>query len=102
MAIKTLHLTNAFHSRSGGISTFYQAMLHAANQQQREMRLIVPGAENRVEEVGAHGRIYFVRAPKAPFYGSYRCIYLTQYLRPDHPIRKILREERPDVIEICD
>jgi alpha-1,6-mannosyltransferase len=102
MAIKTLHLTNAFHSHSGGISTFYQAMLQVANQQQREMRLIVPDAEDRVEQVGAHGRIYFVRAPKAPIYGSYRCMYLNQYLRPDNPIRKILREERPDVIEICD
>jgi alpha-1,6-mannosyltransferase len=102
MAIKTLHLTNAFHTHSGGISTFYHAMLQAANQQRREMRLIVPGAENRVEQVGAHGRIYFVRARKAPIYGSYRCMYPTQYLRPEDPIRKILREERPDVIEICD
>jgi hypothetical protein len=38
MAIKTLHLTNAFHSHSGGIATFYQAMLQVANQQGREMR----------------------------------------------------------------
>ena len=55
MAIKTLHLTNAFHSHSGGIATFYQAMLHAANQQRREMRLIVPGAESHVEELGDYG-----------------------------------------------
>jgi alpha-1,6-mannosyltransferase len=102
MAIKTLHLTNAFHTHSGGISTFYMAMLNMANQQQREMRLIVPGAEDRVEQVGPHGRIYFVRAPKAPLYGSYRCIYPTQYLYPENTIRRILREERPDVIEVCD
>ena len=66
MAIKTLHLTNAFHAHSGGISTFYMAMLQVANQQQREMRLIVPGTEDRVEQVGGHGRIYFVRAHQAP------------------------------------
>ncbi len=102
MAIKTLHLTNAFHTHSGGIATFYQAMLQVANQQQREMRLVVPGEENRVQQVGAYGKIYFVRAPKAPIYGSYRCIYLNQYLRPEDPIRKIVREERPDVIEVCD
>jgi alpha-1,6-mannosyltransferase len=102
MAIKTLHLTNAFHTHSGGISTFYMAMLHMANQQQREMRLIVPGAEDRVEQVGRYGRIYTVSAPRAPFYGSYRCLYPTQYLYPENTIRRILREERPDVIEICD
>jgi hypothetical protein len=33
MAIKTLHLTNAFHTHSGGISAFYRDMLHMANQQ---------------------------------------------------------------------
>jgi glycosyltransferase involved in cell wall biosynthesis len=102
MAIKTLHLTNAFHTHSGGISTFYMAMLHVANQQQREKRLIVPGAEDRVEEVGGYGRIYTVRAPRAPIYGSYRCLYPTQYLYSENTIRRILREERPDVIEICD
>ena len=102
MAIKTLHLTNAFHSHSGGISTFYMAMLNMANQQQREMRLIVPGAEDRVEQVGPHGRIYFVRAHQAPLNSSYRCIYPTQYLYPENTIRRILREERPEVIEVCD
>jgi alpha-1,6-mannosyltransferase len=102
MAIKTLHLTNAFHTHSGGISTFYRAMLHMANQQQREMRLIVPGAEDCVEQVGGYGRIYTVKAPRAPFYGSYRCLYPTKYLHPENTIRRILREERPDVIEVCD
>ena len=102
MAIKTLHLTNAFHTHSGGISTFYKAMLQVANQQQREMRLIVPGSDDRVEQVGRYGRIYTVSAPRAPFYGSYRCLYPTKYLYPENTIRRILREERPDVIEICD
>jgi alpha-1,6-mannosyltransferase len=102
MAIKTLHLTNAFHTHSGGISTFYMAMLQVANQQQREMRLVVPGAEDGVEQVGRYGRIYTVSAPRAPIYGSYRCLYPTQYLYSENTIRRILREERPDVIEICD
>jgi glycosyltransferase involved in cell wall biosynthesis len=102
MAIKTLHLTNAFHTHSGGISTFYKAMLQMANQQQREMRVIVPGAEDRVEQAGSYGRIYTVSAPRAPFYGSYRCLYPTKYLYPENTLRRILREERPDVIEICD
>ena len=32
MPIKTLHLTNAFHPQSGGISTFYMAMLNMIGQ----------------------------------------------------------------------
>jgi alpha-1,6-mannosyltransferase len=102
MPIKTLHLTNAFHPRSGGIATFYMAMLHSANQQKREMRLVVPGEEDRVEQIGDYGRIYFLRAPEAPFDGSYRCVFPTEYIYPETRIRAILREERPDVIEICD
>jgi alpha-1,6-mannosyltransferase len=102
MAIKTLHLTNAFHASSGGISTFYMAMLEQANRQHREMRLVVPGAEDGIEEVGRYGRIYFVRAQTAPFNGSYRCIFLKQYLSPQDTMRQILRAERPDVVEICD
>ncbi len=43
-----------------------------------------------------------MRAPEAPLNRSYRCLYPTQYLLPDSPIRAILREERPDVIEISD
>ena len=102
MALKTLHLTNAFHPQSGGISTFYRAMLQAANEQQRPMCLVVPGVEDSIELVGSYGKIYFVRARPAPLNGSYRCIYPTQFLYADSPIRKILRAERPDVIEICD
>jgi hypothetical protein len=94
MAIKTLHLTNSFHIRSGGTATFYLAMLSVANQQQREMRLIVPGTEDRMEQVGQHGRIYYVRAPEAPIDGEYRCMHLLQYLHRDHTMRRILREER--------
>ena len=66
MAIKTLHLTNAWHECSGGIATFYRALLDAGNRHKRPVRLVVPGPLDRVEEVGAFGRIYFVAAPKAP------------------------------------
>ena len=55
MPIKTLHLTNAFHPASGGIRTFYRAMLAAANAERRYMRLVVPAEESRIEEVGVPG-----------------------------------------------
>ena len=102
MPIKTLHLTNAFHPHSGGISTFYLAMLQTANQRQREMRLIVPAAEDRVELVGDYGKIYYVRGPKAPIDGNYRWLPPTTFLYPATTIRSILRHERPDVIEIAE
>ena len=102
MPIKTLHLTNAFHPHSGGISTFYLAMLQTANQQKREMRLIVPGSEDRVEPVGDYGKIYYVRAPRAPLDANYRWLPPTAYIYPGTAIRTILRQERPDVIEIAE
>jgi alpha-1,6-mannosyltransferase len=102
MPIKTLHLTNAFHPHSGGISTFYLAMLQTANQQQREMRLVVPAGEDRVESVGDYGKIYYVSGPRAPIGGDYRWLPPTTFLHPGTAIRSILRHERPDVIEIAE
>ena len=51
----------------------------------------------------AYGRIYTVSAHKAPSNGSYRC-HLSDSVpapSPEH-MRKILHEERPDLIEVCD
>src|SRR5262249_5374416 len=102
--IKTVHLTNAYHQASGGISTFYREMLNAANRQQREMRLVVPGESASMEEVGDYGRIYTVTSPRAPFGDSrYRLMLPDNYLfSPENPIRRILYKEQPDLIEICD
>lgn len=103
MAIKTLHLTNAYHPTSGGIRTFYRALLDCANDERRRMRLVVPGNEDAVEEVGGFGRIYFVRSPPAPaFDRRYRMIMPSAYLSPSGRVRDILRCEQPDLVEICD
>ncbi len=102
VTIKTLHLTNAFNDQSGGIATFYRALMEAANQQHRPIRLVVPAAEDRVEQVGTFGKIYHVKAPKAPLNDHYRILYPTQFLFPGSRIQEILDAERPDVIEICD
>lgn len=48
----TLHVTNAFHPASGGIRTFYQAMLAAAERDGRPMRLVVPAETTWIETVG--------------------------------------------------
>jgi alpha-1,6-mannosyltransferase len=103
VAIKTLHLTNAYHPTSGGIRTFYRALLARANEERRHMRLVVPDERDRVEEVGDYGRIYYIAAPPAPaFDRKYRLIFPASYLRASTRLRQILGDEQADLIEICD
>lgn len=99
---KTLHLTNAWHSTSGGVATFYRELLAAAEREGRFLRLVVPADASRVEEFGSYGRIYHVEAPRAPFNPSYRVLYPHQFLLPGGAIHRILNHEQPDLIEVCD
>ncbi|MGE3518602.1 MAG: hypothetical protein AB7J63_06600 [Vicinamibacterales bacterium] len=57
MSIKTFHLTNAYHDTSGGVRTFYQNLLAAAERRRQPLRLLVPGSRTEVEDVGSFGRI---------------------------------------------
>ena len=100
--MKTLHLTNCWHSESGGIATFYRALLNQAEVERREIRLVVPGAENGVETHGRYGRIYRVRSRPSPFSPGYRVMAPFSYLLPRGLVRQILAEERPDLVECCD
>jgi glycosyltransferase involved in cell wall biosynthesis len=104
MKIKTLHITNAYHRTSGGIGTFYRALMDAANRHGRSMRLVVPGEETTVEEVGEFGRIYTVAARRSPLFDRrYRVMLPHKYLPPFRgPLTRILEEEKPDLVEICD
>lgn len=102
--MKTLHITNAYHGTSGGIRTFYQALLAAANQHRREVVLVAPAARTSTREVGSYGRIEFVAAPRAAaFDRRYRVMLPSQYLAgPRSPLVQVLARERADVVEICD
>jgi len=104
MPIKTLHITNAYHRESGGIRTFYRAMLEAADRRGRSARLVVPGERSEVEEVGGRGRIYHVAAWRALMFDKrYRLLTPASYLPPFHgELWRILRDERPDLIEVSD
>lgn len=104
MTRKTFHITNAYHPTSGGIRTFYRALLNAANDRGRLMRLVVPGPGDDVEEVGRFGRIYYLRARPAPaFDRRYRLMLPDTYLPPSRgSIVKLLEAEQPDLVEICD
>jgi len=98
--LKTLHLTNAWHAASGGICTFYRALLDTANRRGFAMRLVVPGDCTRVEKAGDFGLIYHIEAPLAPFDHNYRLIYPHRFLFPRTAIQRILNEEQPDLMEI--
>jgi glycosyltransferase involved in cell wall biosynthesis len=100
--LKTLHLTNSWAETSGGIATFYRALIAESNRRGHPIRLIVPGAADRVQQVGEFGKIYHVQAPKAPVNPKYRMIYPSRFLLPTSRIQEILASERPDLIEICD
>jgi alpha-1,6-mannosyltransferase len=104
LPIKTLHITNCYHASSGGIRTFYRALLHAANQRQREIRLVVPGPTNSVEDLGKFARIYTIAAPASPFVDStYRLLLPHLYALPYRSrLRRIIEQERPDLVEVCD
>src|SRR5690348_3089995 len=99
---KTLHITNAWHPQSGGIRTFYLALLDAANIAGQFMHLVVPSDSDRVEAIGPHGVIHYVKAPLAPGSKSYRMLFPNHYLWPGSKVHNILRQERPDLVEFCD
>ena len=104
MPLTTLHLTNAWHATSGGIRTFYMALLEAGNRDHRRVVVVAPGPADACEMVGRFGRIYFVKAPSAPaFDRRYRLIYPHRYFPGiGRRIGEILERERPDIVEISD
>jgi alpha-1,6-mannosyltransferase len=100
--VKTLHLTSAWHEQSGGIATFYKELMAAANRNGRHLILVVPAAEDSIEQVGDFGKIYHVAAPVAPLNSSYRILYPSQFIPSRSKIQQIIAHERPDLVEICD
>ena len=100
--MKTLHLTNAWHETSGGIATFYRALMAEADRRKQQIRLVVPGENDHVEEIGQFARIYYIQSPRSLFNRRYRSIYPGQYLSAGSKLQVILRTERPDLVEICD
>lgn len=101
--MKSVHITNYYHKNSGGISTSYNNLLAAAERHQRYVRLIVPGEIEDVEDVNPFARIYYVPAKYSPLFDKrYRIMMPWQYMVKDSIIRKILLEEKPDMIEVTD
>lgn len=104
MPIRTLHLTNAWHPTSGGVRTFYQALLDAAVTEHRHMTLVVPGDRTSVACFGPTVRLYTIAAPRSPaFDRRYRVILPHRLFWPRRSdVCRILAHERPDLVEISD
>jgi alpha-1,6-mannosyltransferase len=102
--VTTVHLTNSYHPSSGGIRTFYNELLAAANREGRRMVLVVPGERTETADVGRFGRIEFIKAPPAPaFDRRYRMLLPHRYLPVvGSAIVGVLEREQPDLVEICD
>jgi glycosyltransferase involved in cell wall biosynthesis len=102
--LKSVHITNYYHKNSGGISNSYNRLLEAAERHKRYVRLIVPGETDAIEEVNPYAKIYYVQAPQSPVFDKRYRILLPwkTYLKGDMPIRRILLDEMPDMIEIAE
>jgi glycosyltransferase involved in cell wall biosynthesis len=102
--LSSLHFVNAWHSTSGGIRTFYLALLDAAERDGRRLAIVAPGPKTGVERLGRHTRVYTIEAPPSlVFDRRYRVLYPHRYLvARTSPLWRILAEERPSLVEICD
>lgn len=103
MPLKSVHITNYYHKNSGGISTSFNNLLDAAKTHKRFVLLIVPGETEAVEDVNEFAKIYYIPANYSPIFDKrYRLIMPWRYMNNDSPIRKILLDENPDIVEITD
>lgn len=100
--LKSLHLTNAWHDASGGVATFYRALIDAAPEAGCQVRIVVPGERDSVEEPSRHARIYRICAPRAVLNPAYRLVSPAKYLLPAGKVTRILEAEQPDLVEVCD
>lgn len=104
-APSTLHLTNAYHAASGGVRTWYHALLDVAEADGRRMDLVVPseGREARVDRRGTWIAIHHVPAPPAPaFDRRYRLLHPGHYLTRGSPIARLVRACVPAIVECSD
>lgn len=101
---RTLHLTNSWHESSGGVRTFYLALLAEAERRRRRMTVVVPGDRDRTTRLGQTTNIVSVRSPRVPFLDRrYRAIWPHRFAAPfDTRLWRIIHDARPDVVEVCD
>lgn len=75
----------------------------AAERHRREVRLIVPGEAESVEVVNEFAKIYYIPARQSPIFDKrYRMILPWQYMPNETLIRRIMVDERPEIVEVTD
>lgn len=101
---RTLHFTNAWHGASGGVRTFYEALLAGAEPHHRHVAIVVPGPQTRTEVRSPWAAVHEIAAPHSPaFDRRYRVIPPWRFAPTRQSVLwRILRDERPDVVEISD
>lgn len=103
-AVRTsVHLTNAYHPASGGIRTFYDALLASADRSSRIVHLVVPADRDALEQRGAGAWVHYLDAGRAPgFDRRYRLLTPRHYLSRRSAVTRLLADIQPDVVEVCD
>ncbi len=100
---KSVHITNYYHKNSGGISTSFNNLMAAAGRLRRNIAAIVPGEREAVEQVNEFCRLYHVPADYSPVFDKrYRLILPWQYMPGGSLMRRILLDEKPDMVEVTD
>lgn len=101
--MKTLHLVNAWRPAggTGGVTTFYQALLEHARQHGEQMVVVGPG-ERATHEVSGSTATYQVASPRAAFNPKYRMILPDTWPGVNRRVLQILRQEQPDLLDVCD
>jgi alpha-1,6-mannosyltransferase len=91
--MKIVDVSAFYAPQGGGVRTYVEQKIVAAADDDHELAIIVPSAENRVEQRGAGARIIHVASPTMPLDSRYR------YFADGEAVHAILDAERPDLIE---
>ncbi|MBI4212118.1 MAG: glycosyltransferase [Deltaproteobacteria bacterium] len=88
-------ITKFWSERAGGVRTYLTEKSKYFQKTDHRHILILPGKENSRETDG-NVTMYRVRSPRLPWDGNYRFLFNAP------AIRRILQEERPDIVELGD
>lgn len=90
--MKILEMAEFYSEHGGGVRTYINRKIAAAEATGHELVLIAPGSADRVEQRGG-GKIYWVKSPAIPLDPRYHLFWRQQ------PIDEIVAAENPDFIE---
>lgn len=97
-----MHFTNAWHPESGGIRTFYAALLDRAEATGRHMTLVVPGERDATLRRGATTRIQALASPLSPLFDRRYRVMLPHRALWSARVRQLMAHDQPDLVEVSD